>query len=185
VIAELLYGVATYCPTAFVCIITNPVNSTVPIAVEVLKKASVFNPRKVFGITTLDVVRASTFVAHVLGEENPQKFKVPVVGGHSGATILPLFSQSEPSVELTKEQRDAITHRECDVIVLKFTCPLTLFVRRAVWRRRDCEVEGWCWLCHYLHGLRRISVSYIPDRMPLTREEANWYIVLRKPLSKQ
>lgn len=111
VISDLLSSVAKHCPTAFVCIITNPVNSTVPIAVEVLKRAGVFNPRKVFGVTTLDVVRASTFVAHVLGEQDPQKFKVPVVGGHSGATILPLFSQSRPPITLKKEQLDTITHR--------------------------------------------------------------------------
>ncbi|RAR08285.1 malate dehydrogenase [Stemphylium lycopersici] len=111
VIAELLSGVSKHCPTAFIAIITNPVNSTVPIAVEVLKKAGVFNPRKVFGVTTLDVVRASTFVAHTLNESDPRRFKVPVVGGHSGATILPLFSQSQPAVDLTKEQLDAITHR--------------------------------------------------------------------------
>lgn len=116
VIASLLSGVAEFCPKAFVAIITNPVNSTVPIAVEVLKKAGVFDPRKVFGVTTLDVVRASTFVAHVLGEQNPQKFKVPVVGGHSGATILPLFSQSQPAVELSKEQLDAITYRTCNIL---------------------------------------------------------------------
>ncbi|KAF4538229.1 malate dehydrogenase [Lasiodiplodia theobromae] len=111
VISELLSGVAKFCPTAFVAIITNPVNSTLPIAVEVLKKAGVYNPRKVFGVTTLDVVRASTFLAHILSEQDPQKFKVPVVGGHSGATILPLFSQSQPAVDLTREQLDAITYR--------------------------------------------------------------------------
>jgi malate dehydrogenase len=119
VIADLLSSVAKYCPTAFVCIITNPVNSTVPIAVEVLKKAGVFNPRKIFGVTTLDIIRASTFVAHALGEQDPQKFKVPVVGGHSGATILPLFSQSQPSVELTKEQLDAITYRKCSQFIFR------------------------------------------------------------------
>lgn len=119
VISELLSGVAKFCPTAFVAIITNPVNSTVPIAVEVLKKAGVYNPRKVFGVTTLDVVRASTFLAHVLGEQDPQKFKVPVVGGHSGATILPLFSQSQPAVDLTKEQLDAITYRKFDLSCIR------------------------------------------------------------------
>lgn len=51
-----------------------------------------YNPRKLFGVTTLDVVRANTFVA-----EN-QKFnvgatKVTVIGGHAGTTILPLLSQ--------------------------------------------------------------------------------------------
>lgn len=133
---ELLSGICKYCPPAFVAIITNPVNSTVPIAVEVLKKAGVFNPRKVFGVTTLDVVRASTFVAHILDENDPRKFKVPVIGGHSGATILPLFSQSQPAVDLTKEQLDAITHREChlrrndhnEYIVLTLT-------RCTIWRR--------------------------------------------------
>lgn len=111
VIADLTAGIAAYCPKAFVCIITNPVNSTVPIAVEVLKSKGVFNPTRVFGVTTLDVVRASTFVAHVLDIQNPQDLKIPVVGGHSGATILPLISQSQPPVKLSQEQIDAITYR--------------------------------------------------------------------------
>jgi malate dehydrogenase len=112
VIADLISGVAKCCPKAFICIITNPVNSTVPIAVEVLKKKGVFDPSRIFGVTTLDVVRASTFTAHALGKPDPQDFKIPVVGGHSGATILPLISQSQPPVQLTQEQIDAVTfHR--------------------------------------------------------------------------
>ncbi|KAH8655124.1 lactate/malate dehydrogenase [Tricladium varicosporioides] len=111
VIHELLTGVATVCPTAFILIITNPVNSTLPIAVETLKKYNVYNPAKVFGVTTLDVVRASTFIAQALDQLDPQKYKIPVVGGHSGTTILPLFSQCKPAVALTDEQRDAITYR--------------------------------------------------------------------------
>jgi len=39
------------------------VNSTVPIAAETLKAAGVYDPKKVIGVTTLDVVRANTFVA--------------------------------------------------------------------------------------------------------------------------
>ncbi|KAJ0269066.1 hypothetical protein COL940_012785 [Colletotrichum noveboracense] len=110
IIADLATGVANFCPTAFVGIITNPVNSTVPIAAEVLKKNGVFNPQRLFGVTTLDVVRGSKFVADVLGND-PRQLKVPVVGGHSGATILPLISQSEPKVQLSQEQIEAITHR--------------------------------------------------------------------------
>jgi malate dehydrogenase len=112
VIRDLLTGVAKFCPKAFVCIITNPVNSTLPIAVEVLKKHGVFDPTKVFGVTTLDVVRASTFTAQALNLQDPRALKIPVVGGHSGATILPLISQSKPAVTLTKEQLDAVTHRK-------------------------------------------------------------------------
>jgi malate dehydrogenase len=100
------------CPKAFLLIITNPVNSTLPIAVETLKKHNVYDPKKVFGVTTLDVVRASTFTAQALQISDPKSLRIPVVGGHSGATILPLLSQANPPVKLTDEQRDAITYRK-------------------------------------------------------------------------
>lgn len=44
---------------AILNIISNPVNSTVPIAAETLKKLGVYDPRKVMGVTTLDVVSIS------------------------------------------------------------------------------------------------------------------------------
>ncbi|KAK1716781.1 malate dehydrogenase [Colletotrichum acutatum] len=112
IIADLAAGVAQFCPEALVAIITNPVNSTVPIAAKVLKKHGVFEPKRLFGVTTLDVVRGSKFVADVLGNISPQDFKVPVVGGHSGATILPLISRSQPSVQLNQEQIEAITNNK-------------------------------------------------------------------------
>lgn len=73
-------------------IISNPVNSTVPIAVEVLKAAGVYDPKKVIGVTTLDVVRSNTFVAEAKGLDL-KDVDVPVIGGHAGTTILPLLSQ--------------------------------------------------------------------------------------------
>ena len=45
-----------------------------------------------FGVTTLDVVRSNTFVAEAKGLD-VTKTSVPVIGGHSGVTILPLLSQ--------------------------------------------------------------------------------------------
>lgn len=39
------------------------VNSTVAVAAETLKKANVYDPNRLFGITTLDIVRANTFIA--------------------------------------------------------------------------------------------------------------------------
>lgn len=48
---------------ALVNMISNPVNSTVPIAAEVFKKAGTYDEKKLFGVTTLDVVRAKTFYA--------------------------------------------------------------------------------------------------------------------------
>lgn len=47
--------------------ISNPVNSTVPIAAEVFKKAGTYDPKRLFGVTTLDVVRAKTFYAAKTG----------------------------------------------------------------------------------------------------------------------
>ena len=73
-------------------IISNPVNSTVPIAAEVLKAAGVYDKKKLLGVTTLDVVRANTFVAEAKGLDL-KDVDVPVVGGHAGTTILPLLSQ--------------------------------------------------------------------------------------------
>lgn len=46
---------------AIIQIVTNPVNSTVPIAAEVMKKAGVHNPAKIMGVSTLDVVRVLRF----------------------------------------------------------------------------------------------------------------------------
>jgi malate dehydrogenase len=57
--------ISQVCPDAWVAIITNPVNSTVPVAAEVLKAHGRFNPATLFGVTTLDVVRARTFVAEI------------------------------------------------------------------------------------------------------------------------
>lgn len=47
---------------------------------------------QVIGVTTLDIVRANTFVAEAKGLDM-KDVDVPVVGGHAGATILPLLSQ--------------------------------------------------------------------------------------------
>ncbi|GAA5839061.1 hypothetical protein JCM11251_007866 [Rhodosporidiobolus azoricus] len=99
IVRDLAQGVAEFCPKAFVLVISNPVNSTVPIAAEVLKKAGVFDPKRLFGVTTLDVVRASTMSAQAIGKPNSaNEYTIPVVGGHSGHTILPLLSQSKPAL---------------------------------------------------------------------------------------
>ncbi|MDP0559767.1 MAG: malate dehydrogenase [Candidatus Thioglobus sp.] len=93
IVKNLVSVCADTCPKALIGIITNPVNTTVAIAADVLKKKGVYDPARLFGITTLDIIRSSTFVAEVNGV-NPEDVSVPVIGGHSGITILPLLSQS-------------------------------------------------------------------------------------------
>ncbi|CAE6475048.1 unnamed protein product [Rhizoctonia solani] len=114
IIRDLAIAIATNAPKAFVLVISNPVNSTVPIVAEVLKKHGVFDPKRLFGVTTLDVVRASTFIATVAGSPSAAPtYTVPVVGGHSGVTIIPLLSQATPSLPSSTPQSDieALTKR--------------------------------------------------------------------------
>merc|ERR1719194_273852 len=94
IVRTLVKGCAEACPKACILVISNPVNSTVPIASEVLKAKGVYDPRKLMGVTTLDVCRARTFVASAKGND-VNAVKVPVVGGHAGTTIVPLLSQAE------------------------------------------------------------------------------------------
>lgn len=109
IVKNLIEAVATSCPEACIGIITNPVNSTVPIAAEVLKKAGVYNPAKLFGVTTLDVIRSNTFIAEKTGQA-PEEVKTTVIGGHSGTTILPLISQG-PGASLEASVVEALTDR--------------------------------------------------------------------------
>ena len=108
IVENLVSSCADNCPKALIGIITNPVNTTVAIAAEVLKKKGVYDPLRLFGVTTLDVIRSSTFVAEIY-DRNPKDISVPVIGGHSGITILPLLSQS--GFEFSDEDAAAMTKR--------------------------------------------------------------------------
>ena len=109
IVRNLVQQIAKTCPQACIGIITNPVNTTVAIAAEVLKKAGVYDKNKLFGVTTLDIIRSNTFVAELKGKQ-PTDLDVPVIGGHSGVTILPLLSQI-PGVSFTADEVADLTKR--------------------------------------------------------------------------
>ncbi|KAI1202574.1 malate dehydrogenase [Nemania serpens] len=111
IVKGLIEIAADVAPNAFILVISNPVNSTVPIAAEVLKAKGVFNPQKLFGVTTLDIVRAETFVAEIAGQKTGSDLTVPVIGGHSGETIVPIFSKISPSVTVPDDKYDALVNR--------------------------------------------------------------------------
>ncbi|KAL2472709.1 Malate dehydrogenase 2 [Forsythia ovata] len=113
IVKSLCTAISKYCPNALVNMISNPVNSTVPIAAEIFKKAGTYDEKKLFGVTTLDVVRAKTFYAGK-AKVNVAGVNVPVVGGHAGITILPLFSQATPRANLADEEIKALTKRTQD-----------------------------------------------------------------------
>jgi malate dehydrogenase len=110
IIRDLATGIASICPDAFILVISNPVNSLVPLIAEVLKSKNVFNPKTLFGITTLDVVRASTFTAEAISGVSPDIF-IPVVGGHSAETIIPLFSHAKLAIKIEGETLQSLTTR--------------------------------------------------------------------------
>jgi len=109
IVRDLAKAVANTAPKAMMCIIANPVNSTVPIVSEVYKAKGVYDPKRLFGVTTLDVLRASRFLSQVVGTD-PADENVTVVGGHSGVTIVPLLSQTSHS-DISEADRDALVHR--------------------------------------------------------------------------
>lgn len=93
--AGICLDIVTTCakasPNAVFAIVTNPVNSTVPIAAQGLKKLGVYNKNKLFGVSTLDVLRATQFINEARAPCSVEN--VPVVGGHSDVSIVPLYSQ--------------------------------------------------------------------------------------------
>ena len=110
IVRELAAAVGRVSPSAHVLVISNPVNSTVPIVAATLESAGVFDPRRVFGVTTLDVVRAARFLSGIVGVP-PEKTPVAVVGGHSGPTIVPLLSQSPYGKDIKGEEYDKLVFR--------------------------------------------------------------------------
>lgn len=60
-------------------------------------------------MTTLDIIRSNTFVAELKGQ-SATEVEVPVIGGHSGVTILPLLSQI-PGVSFSDQEVADLTKR--------------------------------------------------------------------------
>merc|ERR1719476_90302 len=69
---------------------------------ELYKKKGL-DPLKIVAVTTLDCVRANKFVAELTGK-HPSTVNVPVVGGHAGVTIMPVFSQDATAAKIPKEK---------------------------------------------------------------------------------
>jgi len=106
---NIVEACAKFCPTAIVGLIVNPVNSVVPAMVELWKKKGL-DPMRLCGVTTLDCVRANKFV-HEITNQPIETINIPVIGGHAGATILPLFSQDAVASKITADKiPDLDTH---------------------------------------------------------------------------
>jgi len=108
----LVEACAKFCPQAILALIVNPVNSIVPAMAQLYRKKGL-DPKKIVGVTTLDCVRANKFVSELTGA-HPSTIEVPVIGGHAGVTILPLFSQDAAAAQIDKDKIEALDKRVQD-----------------------------------------------------------------------
>lgn len=100
---ELVREYVMICPRAMMLVVTNPINAIVPFIAELLKVYGVFDARRLFGVTTLDIVRAETFLAEAEGSVEAGDVRhVDVVGGHSPQTIVPLASLAKPRARVER-----------------------------------------------------------------------------------
>lgn len=83
-----------------VAVSTNPIDIMIPFASEKFKVYGISNLNRLFGVTTLNCIRANTFTAQVL-RVDPEYVVVPVIGGNSPQTCVPLFSQAKPCNSFT------------------------------------------------------------------------------------
>lgn len=108
----LVDACAKYCPDAVIGLIVNPVNSIVPAMAEIYKSKGL-DPMKIVGVTSLDIVRANKFVAEITGK-SPADVEVPVIGGHAGVTIMPVFSQDPVAATISADKIVALDKRTQD-----------------------------------------------------------------------
>lgn len=100
-------AVSLVTPLPFFGILTEPINTSVPLAAEVMRNRGCHDPSKVFGVTAVDALRAQTLYAREGGLTHGESF-VPVIGGHSKETAVPLFSQASPK-RLTEDECRELT----------------------------------------------------------------------------
>merc|ERR1739845_219739 len=66
--------------------------------------------KKIIGVTTLDCVRANKFVCDMTGK-HPNDINVPVIGGHAGVTIMPVFSQDPAAATIDPSKIEGLDKR--------------------------------------------------------------------------
>lgn len=80
-------------PGVFFGLTTSPLNCILPVTAEALKAVGAYSPQRLFGMTALHTARARCYYRRETGRA-PGKGLV-VIGGQTGQTIVPLFSQAE------------------------------------------------------------------------------------------
>jgi len=110
IIKALCEAVSHHCPDAYVGVVTQPINMLMPLVSEALYRRHVYDPNRVFGITTLNSSRARVFVSE-LKDVPVDDVCVPVYGGSTDITIVPIFSQTTPKTNLSETEIQELTQK--------------------------------------------------------------------------
>ncbi|KAG0670222.1 hypothetical protein C6P45_002695 [Maudiozyma exigua] len=123
IVSQLTDSIIKYCDLSklFILLISNPINSLVPVMIQKLISSENNGygiEKRLFGITILDSTRGSTFLKDTIisqktssGLHNMEMPQVPVIGGHSGNTIIPVYSQCPAADNLSQETINHLVHR--------------------------------------------------------------------------
>lgn len=86
---------------AIVAIVSSPVNSLTVIITEALKEFGSYDFGRVLGVTAVHAARTNAVYASCIGAQ-PSDVSVPLIGGATSETIIPLFSYAQPHKHLSK-----------------------------------------------------------------------------------
>lgn len=96
-VSNIAKSVIELCPDAIMAISTNPLNYIIPAVNEIYKIHGCYSPHKIIGITAPDSMQAGVTYADFF-KYDPSDVFIPLVGGTSEDSMVPIFSQATPNI---------------------------------------------------------------------------------------
>ncbi|VVC87105.1 unnamed protein product [Leptidea sinapis] len=107
-ITEIALQICNTCPETFTIVATEPIESLVPLVGEIQRVRGVYNAKRLMGCVELNCVRANTVLADFL-RVPPESVRVPVIGGATATTMVPVLSAAVHPCMMSQEQVECIT----------------------------------------------------------------------------
>uniref|UniRef100_A0A1B6D2V3 Malate dehydrogenase, mitochondrial n=2 Tax=Clastoptera arizonana TaxID=38151 RepID=A0A1B6D2V3_9HEMI len=101
--------IADACPEAIVVVASPPVGSLTVIVSEALMEFGCYNYTKVLGSAAVHYSRANAIYASYI-KQKPKDVSVPLIGGTSSETIIPVLSYAEPYKYLNEKKMKRVTN---------------------------------------------------------------------------
>ncbi|XP_011500923.1 PREDICTED: malate dehydrogenase, mitochondrial-like [Ceratosolen solmsi marchali] len=104
----LIPQIVNYCPQALVALVSRSTNCLLPMMFELYKKLGIYEHGRLFGITNLYSIRANNCASKTIGI-SPEFISVPLIGGCSTKTCIPVFSHTRPCANFSFEETLGMT----------------------------------------------------------------------------